>query len=240
MSKLKLFCFPYAGGSAIIYKKWAPYLDAGIVLHPVELAGRGQRMQEPLYKDAEGAVEDAFQMMQREAGNMPYALFGHSMGSKIVYELAQKIRKDNFPPPVHVFFSGRGAPHVKREDKRKYHEMNDEDFKTAVLQLGGTPPEVFAHPELMELFFPLLRSDFKIAESDIPEKKMLPLDSDITVFLGKTDDLNAAQCDGWKLHTNKRCELYYFPGGHFFLHEEIAGITEVINRNCLKAIRYKK
>lgn len=237
MSIIKLFCFPYAGGSSMIFNKWKPYLNAfpDIELIPVELAGRGTRMEEPLYSELQEAVEDLYQVVISKINDSQYAFFGHSLGGLLVYELAQKIRQLNMPQPVHLFFSGRCAPDIKRN--KKYHLMDNDEFKLKVFKLGGTPSEFFDHPQLMELFLPVLRNDFRIAETDLSEQKLNPFDCDISVFLGRQDyEISPQVANRWKMHTKGTCVLHYFDGGHFFLHEEVAGITKLIKEYLNKAV----
>lgn len=229
MTKIKLFCFPYAGGSAVIFSKWKQYLDTRIELVPVELAGRGKRIHESLYEDVPEVIEDVYQIVRKAINGGPYALFGHSMGGMISYQLSQKLRENNYPTPQHIFFSGRSAPHVKRSDEKKYHLLGEEEFRKEVITLGGTPPEFFDHPELLEVFLPLLKNDFKLAESDIHNGEIHPLDCSITVFLGKGEDLTTEQCDGWKKHTKKMCTIHYFEGEHFFINNETEQIVTLIN-----------
>ncbi len=234
MRKIKLFCFPYAGGSAVAYNKWKPLLDASIELKPIELAGRGRRIFDPPYKDVEALGEDVFRIVKDQLSTGPYALFGHSMGGLIAYNLAQKIREHNLPAPAHVFFSGKAAPHVKDEDAKDFHLMKDEDFRKEVLLLGGTPPEFFEHRELLEMFLPILKNDFKMVETVRFEGEIQPLACNITALLGKEDDLTPEQCEGWHAHTDKRCNIHYFEGGHFFIHDAAAQITRIINRALVK------
>lgn len=234
MQNVKLFCFPYAGGSATIYSKWKPHLT-GFELVPVELAGRGKRMQDRMYAGLHEAVDDLYQRLRGGIEDSPYAFFGHSLGGLLAYELAQKIKNLDVRQPLHLFFSGKSAPSVERRDEKKYHLMDDEEFKQEVMGLGGTPPEFFNHPELMDLFLPLLRNDFKLAETSLAEKEVVPFDCDISVFLGKEDnEISAGQADGWKAHTKGACTLHYFNGDHFFLHDETAAITALINYNLTK------
>jgi medium-chain acyl-[acyl-carrier-protein] hydrolase len=233
MKKIKLFCFPYAGGSAVIYNKWRSHLRPEIELVPVELAGRGRRIQDALYADVPEMIDDVFRIVTDELDNTPYALFGHSMGGMISFHLAQKLAEHRLPPPVHVFFSGRGAPNRKRPDKKVYHLMDDDQFRSEVMELGGTPPEFFEHPELVELFLPLLRNDFRMSETAPREETVAPLSNEISVFMGKKDDLTAEECDGWKFCSNKRCSIYYFNQGHFFLHDETEHIVKIINNILL-------
>lgn len=224
--KVKLLCLPYAGGSAVIFNRWRQYLQTGIELRPIELAGRGRRIQEAPYRNWSEAVNDIFQIIKGEMYESRFMLFGHSLGALLTYELAQLIRENGLPQPDHLFFSGAGAPHLRK--KKNYHLLGDEEFKEKVLKLGGTPREFFDHPELMNIFVPLLKNDFKLAEA----KSFLgvtPLQDDITVLLGKEDDLTSEQCEEWRRYTRGSCQLRYFKGGHFFINDEAPAITTIIN-----------
>jgi surfactin synthase thioesterase subunit len=228
-TKVRLFCLPYAGGSSAAYHPWKGALG-GIELRPVELAGRGRRIADDMYRNAEEAVADVLKMIRAELYSGPYMLFGHSMGAMIAYELAHKIREEGLPAPRHIFFSGKGAVHIQRPDKTKYHLLSEDDFKSEVIQLGGTPPEFFEHKELMELLLPLLKNDFKIAETYHMKGEIIPLDYDISVLLGDKDDFNAQQREEWALHTTKTCHFYHFPGGHFFINDEQKAILDIISK----------
>jgi medium-chain acyl-[acyl-carrier-protein] hydrolase len=226
---LKLFCFPYAGGTTSIYNNWRKYLDPQIELHLVELAGRGKRMGEPFYCDWPEMIEDVFPLIKEGIVHTPYAFFGHSMGAQIAYELVHKIKKNRLPYPVHVFFSGRGAPHVERKDEKIYHLMGKKEFMEELEKLGGTPRDFFENPDFQELFLPLLKNDFRIVETSARRGEICPMDVDITVFLGKNEDVSPEQSDGWKRQTTKQCAVHYFEGGHFFLHDETARLVKLIN-----------
>lgn len=234
MYKLKLYCLPYAGGSALIFSSWKKYLSLEIELIPIELSGRGRRIHESLYNNLTDVIEDVFQIFKNDVNHMPYAIFGHSMGAMLSYELVQKIIDSNLPQPKHVFFSGRSAPHL--EDNKQYHLMDDTLFKEEIIKMGGTPMEIFKHPELSQLFLPLLKNDFRISETRIRNNKILPIEPSITVFFGKDEDLRPEQCDGWKRYTKKICSIHYFDGGHFFLNEKTKEIVGLINNTLSKSI----
>ena len=236
MTRIKLFCFPYAGGSATIYQKWRRHLREEIDLIPVELPGRGKRISEDLYKDIPDAIDDVLRIIKPAIKEGPYALFGHSMGAMITYHLAQRIRETGLPQPIHLFLSGRGAPSVQRTDKKRYSLMDNGEFMDAVLKLGGTSADFFQYPELMELFFPLLRNDFRLSESEAAGDIFVPMDTNMTVLLGKDEDLTPEQCMGWKRHTRKICNLICFNGGHFFIHDATEKITTIINNTFLNEV----
>lgn len=228
MNKLKIFCFPYAGGSAAIYNAWNKQLKyEGLEFIPVELAGRGRRMQETLYANVADMVSDVLSKIEGELKGS-YAFFGHSMGGMICYELYNLIREKGLPLPKHIFFSGRGAPSIERKEKKQYHLMSEEVFKKEVIDLGGTPPEFFNNPELLEIFLPLLKNDFKLAENAPLHTNPNPLACDISVFIGTDEDLTREQCDDWERHTHGKCTIHYMEGGHFFIHQKSESIIEHI------------
>lgn len=234
MTKIKLFCFPYAGGSAQVYHHWIKSLNPAIEVVPIELSGRGTRFNEPLYKDFEELVNDVYHQIYNDVVHNPYAFFGHSLGALIAFELVQKIGINNLPDPKHVFYSGKSAPHIENKKKVIYHLLDTEDFKKEIIQLGGTPAGIFEHIEFEKLFLPLLRNDFKLAETyDFKKDKRL-YNGEITVMLGKKDDLTAQQCHEWSKTTSNICNIIYFNGGHFFIHNENEKIFDIINHTLIQ------
>lgn len=234
MSKIKLFCFPYAGGSTQIYHSWTRRLDPQIELVPIELSGRGKRFNEPLYKDFNDLIDDVFHQIQPDILETPYAFFGHSLGALIAFELVRKIVADDLPYPRHVFYSGKSAPQIEKRRKIIFHLLDSEQFKTEIIKLGGTPPGIFENKEVEELFLPILKNDFKMAESYVFKEGGKLYDGEITVFLGKEDDLTAAQCHEWSNCTSGICKIIYLNGGHFFIHNESEKILSVVNNTFMQ------
>lgn len=59
MEKMRLLCLPYAGGSAAsIYLPWKRKLKEEVEVIPLELAGRGKRIKEPLLQSVDEMVTD--------------------------------------------------------------------------------------------------------------------------------------------------------------------------------------
>src|SRR5689334_10414639 len=113
---MKLFCLPYAGGSALVYKDWKQFFPASIELVPIEYSGHGKRSNQPLYKDVNAAIDDIYGIISKSIiDGLPYAIYGHSMGAMLAYEVAQRLRDNKMPLPVHIIFSGRGVPHRRSE-----------------------------------------------------------------------------------------------------------------------------
>lgn len=230
MDTIKLFCLPYAGGSASYFYKWRwpkhkPY---NIDVHPVELAGRGLRIKEPFYRDADEAIDDIMKRIVPEIYRGPYAIFGHSMGALLAFGLMQRMKKAGLKEPEHLFFSGKGDPLSIRKKEKYYHLLQENEFKQKLVELGGTPPEFFERPELMDFFIPLIRNDFRLACSHLHLQEIIPFNCDMTVLLGKDDDISAQEVHGWRKYTRGRCNIQYFNGGHFFLNQHTAEVLQLI------------
>ncbi len=226
---MKLFCLPYAGGSATAFSKWKRGLDPRIELVPVELAGRGRRFREPFYPSLPDGVKDIFPFIVEQVGDGEYSLFGHSMGTLYICELMNQIRKHGWKQPRHLFLSGMYPPHIR--DKKKIHHLPDDEFIAEIIQLGGTPKEVAENRELMQIFTPILRGDYKNVEQYLLQAAPETWDIHVTVLAGDDDDLvTADDISQWQKYTSQSCTIVTLHGGHFFIHDEEEKVIEIINR----------
>jgi surfactin synthase thioesterase subunit len=214
-ARLRLFCFPYAGGNAALYRRWHQELPPDVEVLPVELPGRGSRFRDPPFNHL-GPLVEALVPALSSLMDMPCAFFGHSMGALISFELARELRRRGLPQPTQLFVSARRAPHVPDDDP-PIHDLPEPEFVEELRTLNGTPEEVLQHPELMNLMIPLLRADFAINETYAFASDM-PLDSPIHVFGGLEDEeVNREQLGAWEEHTTAGFKLRMFPGDHFFI-----------------------
>jgi medium-chain acyl-[acyl-carrier-protein] hydrolase len=222
----RLFCFPYAGGAASIYRAWPNKLPPDIEVFPVQLPGRGNRMGEQPFKRIEPLVAAAADALSPYLEGS-FAFFGHSMGAIISFELARLLRREHRPTPAHLFLSGRSAPHKLRKGSVTYN-LPEPEFIEELRRLKGTPQEVLEHPELMDMLSPILRADFEICETYgyVPEP---PLECPITAFAGLLDqDVSREQIEGWREYTSSSFTLRMFPGDHFFLHDSAPQMLQLI------------
>lgn len=230
MKNIKLFCIPHAGGSAAVYSRWKKYLDSSIELIPVELSGRGIRMGEKLYDSLKEAIDDVADFIEDNIDEGDYMIYGHSMGCTIAYEVCCILLEKGYKMPVNLFLSGRECPFIESNEEKVYN-LNDEDFAKAVIELGGTPKEVFENQDLKNLFVPILRADYRNIETFEPINKDTILPINITVLNGKEDSITEEQKEGWRKLTSKEFRRYDFDGGHFFLHETPEKVVKVINES---------
>jgi len=233
MQKIKLFCLPYAGGTAMIYSSWKKNLHSEIELFPIELAGRGKRCKEPFYSNVYEAVDDIYNAIKDELDGTSFAFYGHSMGTVLVYELIYKIKELMNLEPVYAFFSGRYPPQVKKTEKFCY-KMPENEFIQEIRSLGGTPEEFFENRELMEIFLPILRADYMLIELYNHAPKPGKLGMGITVFNGKQDKyVTHDDLEEWQYITSGKNEVIEFDGGHFFIFDNQKEIISVINDKLL-------
>ncbi|MCR3758120.1 thioesterase II family protein [Clostridium felsineum] len=229
---MKLFCLPYAGGAKNIYYKWIKAIDEHIKIEGIELKGRGIRYGEGFYVDFEEAVEDIYINIKNKIQDDDYAIFGHSMGSLLSFELYYKILENGGKLPKHMFFSAYRAPHIVRTEE-PIHNLPDDEFIKEVIALGGTPKEVAENKELCELVTPILRNDFRILELYKYKEKTNPIECDITVLNGKYDKLNVKDINGWKIHSSKHTRIINFEGNHFFINSNMDKIINTIEETLL-------
>jgi medium-chain acyl-[acyl-carrier-protein] hydrolase len=227
-AKLRLFCFPYAGGGTLIYRNWPGSLPAGVEVCSAQLPGRGARIQEAPFTSLAELVEVISAVIVPRL-DKPFAFFGHSMGAMISFELARRLKENSLPQPVHLFVSGRRAPQTYRRD-RLTHNLPESEFIEEVRRLNGTPHEVLAHPELMQLMMPLLRGDFSVVET-YEYSPGPPLGCPITTYGGLEDrEVSREDLLGWREQTTSSFQLRMLPGDHFFLNTARALLLRMISR----------
>lgn len=219
-ARLRLFCFPYAGGDSLtIYRKWLQLLPPTIEVCPVQIPGRGIRVSEPPFTDLNSIVK-AIDEALHPLFNKPFAFFGHSMGALISFELARLLRRQRGIEPVHLFVSGTGAPQVPDPDPPIYN-LPEADFIQELKRMNGTPKEAWENPELIQLMLPILKADFQVCETHAYVEAP-PLDCPLTAFGGLEDRTTRDELEAWRQQTSKRFSLHMFPGDHFFprVHQE--------------------
>lgn len=234
-AKLRLFCFPYAGGAASVYRSWPEGCPAEIEICSVQLPGRESRWREPRFT-AVGPLIQALSGSIRPFLDRPFAFFGHSLGALVAFELARRLRREGATEPVYLFVSGRRAPHLPNP-KPPIHDLPDSKFIDSLKQLNGTPDEIFQNPEALQLFLPVLRDDFAINETysyALDETLEIP----IWAFGGLSDEeAKLEDLQGWDAHTAVSFSLRMFPGDHFFLHGNRAALTRLIFHRLASSIR---
>ncbi|MBE3560032.1 MAG: thioesterase [Ktedonobacteraceae bacterium] len=216
--RLRLFCFPYAGGGAAIYRTWQEQFPAEIEVCPVHLPGRESRIKEAPYTRLAPLIEALAQALEPFM-YIPFAFFGHSMGTLISFELARHLRRRHAPMPVRLFVAAHRAPQLPDRGEPQYL-LPDDELIDSLRRLGGTPPAILQHEELMRIVLSILRADFELCETYVytPEE---PLDLPISAYGGEQDTLVSRQeLQAWALQTQRAFTLDMLAGNHFFLQSQ--------------------
>lgn len=224
-SALRLFCMPYAGGSSLTFRDWGQALPREVDVCAVQLPGRGARHFDPLFTRMEPLVrslgEELLPFLDR-----PYALFGHSMGALIAFELWRFLRRAAARQPALLLVSGGRAPDVP-EGKRDF-ELSDEDFVAMLRRLDGTPAELLDNPEALQLLLPVLRADFEATQTYVYYDEP-PFAGRIKAFGGVRDSATVREVIlPWERHTTGSFSLSMLPGGHFFIEESRAELLAIV------------
>ncbi|MGH0593692.1 thioesterase II family protein [Bacillus pretiosus] len=229
--RVRLFCFPYAGGGSSIFRGWEKDLSSDIELQAAQLPGREKRFMDTPCHSIEELVDEIAEAFKSFL-NTPFALYGHSMGALIAFELACKLYKLYGVTPVHLFVSGKGAPQLEANHPPLYNLPRDE-FIQKLLDLNGTPREVLGNEELMELYEPILRADFKVCDTYRYQKGIL-LNCPVSVFGGLQDaKISKGDLEAWKETVTGNSRVFLYEGDHFFIHKQKNEILRYIrNELC--------
>lgn len=234
LANLRLFCFPYAGGSAQGYRTWAEGLPTTIEVCPIELPGRGTRLTDTLYYTRVLPLVEAIAAALLPLLDKPFAFFGHSMGALIAFELTRLLRREYGLIPVHLFVSGRDAPQIKafhQPESVPTYALPEHEFLEKLRLLSGTPNTVLENAELMQLIIPILRADWEVSETYVYTPEPL-LECPITAFGGLQDPVTSHdELEAWREQTSVNFSLHMFPGNHFFLNTAQPLLLRVIARS---------
>ncbi len=224
---LTLFCLPFSGASAMFYSPWRRKLPEWVNVRPLELPGRGMRMNEPLQTDIVQLANRLADEISVEL-DKPYAIFGHSLGALLSFELAHVLRARGLPAPLALFTSASAGP-VRRDVSEYAIAKTDEQLIARLRKLKGTSENVIANDELMQLMLPILRADF-LACGSFKYGEREPLSVPIHVFGGKQDSVTVEELLDWQEETCTGFSLDMFEGHHFYLVDEQAQLLRHLRR----------
>jgi surfactin synthase thioesterase subunit len=222
-----LVCFPFAGGSARWFAGLSAELTPDVRVWAVQYPGRFERTCEPLIDDLESLADQVFEAMNEHA-ERPVALFGHSMGAVVAFEVARRLQSADLPV-ARLFVSGRVAPQLRRD--RNAHLLSDDGLVASAEALGGIPPGLLDRPSVRALLLPRLRSDYRAVETHrhVPGP---PLTTGITALVGDADPLvSRDDAVAWCGHGLGRFALEVLPGGHFYPEQRWREVATVVRRD---------
>ncbi|MEU0203847.1 MULTISPECIES: alpha/beta fold hydrolase [unclassified Streptomyces] len=220
-----LVCFPYAGGSAAYYHAVSAALSPRTDVVAVQYPGRQDRISEPCIDDIH-LLADRIHAALADVADRPLALFGHSMGALVAFEVARRIESSG-GSVRHLFLSGRRAPSCTRNDET-IHLLGEAELLATVVAMGGTDQRLLESEEMRSLVLTPLRSDYRAVETyrgTVTAAVRCP----VTVLTGADDETTTVEeARAWRRHTSGPCEVRVFPGGHFYLNERRDEVLRVL------------
>jgi medium-chain acyl-[acyl-carrier-protein] hydrolase len=224
----RMFCFPSAAGGASMFRPLVQQAPASLDVRPVQLPGRENRLAEKPYDRLTPLVEAATEALLPFL-DIPYALFGHSMGAMLAFEATRRLEALGCPP-VHLFVSGLRAPQLPDLEPPIYL-LPDDEFLDELRRLNGIPDEVLAHSEFLRLLLPLMRADLTVCDTYVYQPQP-PLSCPISVFGGLEDPkADRDQLEGWREQTTAGFRVRMLPGDHFYLVNEWPRISDAVARD---------
>ncbi|MEW2574962.1 thioesterase II family protein [Streptomyces syringium] len=235
-ARLRLVCFPHAGGVAGFFRDWAGRLPRDVELWAVQYPGRENRIAEPLIPDMHSLAERVTDEL-RPFLDLPTVIFGHSMGAAVGYEVVRRLTMAGEPHAVpHLLVSGCTAPHrIRPFEGHEVARLLDDDQLVAMLGgLGAGGSELFDDPEMRSVVLPAIRNDYELIQAYEGSQGQPRLRTAITAFAGRDDAaVHADDLRAWAQVTQGRFEARFFPGGHFYLRphrdEVIRAVSQVLN-----------
>ncbi|MET7357976.1 alpha/beta fold hydrolase [Streptomyces sp. NPDC005562] len=216
---MKLYCLPYAGSSARMYSGWSARLPDSIELVPLELPGRGTLCTRPPISELDELMDHlatAVKESGAESGTDSYAIFGHSFGAVLGFELAKTLQARGAPPAAAVIVSAGLPPHQVPQGP-PVHTLSDEEFKRHLGALQGTPAELLENDELLALYLPSLRADYKILDTYRADREA-KISAPVLALTGTLDDsVGADAVQEWAQYTTGGFRSVRIAGDHFFL-----------------------
>jgi surfactin synthase thioesterase subunit len=220
---IRLYCFAHSGGSIGEYLRWDQHLP-DVEVWGAQLPGRGARLPQPPLTDVTDLVARLLGALDVEP---PYALFGHSLGALVAYEVASALRDRGGPAPQRLLLSASAPPH-RRPEGPLLHRLPDAELIAEVQRrYGGLAPELAQHPDLIELMLPACRGDFTMSES-YRYTPRAPLSSPITVLGGRADTVPLNELDEWRRYTTADFGVHTLPGGHFYFRDQVPAMARLI------------
>jgi surfactin synthase thioesterase subunit len=211
----QLFCFSHAGGGPSFFRPWGADLRPEVNVRRVLLPGREWRLEEPPFRHIADLLDPLCAALEPRL-DQPYALFGHSMGAVVAYEVARRLSAAGTGGPGCLIVSGRGAPGSARAHGR-LSALPDDKFVAEVARLNGIPPEVLSEPELLSVLLPALRADYELTETYRP----LPggqLNCPVVAYMGTSDpEVQYTEMLAWRDVTSSEFSVRVFRGDHFYL-----------------------
>lgn len=226
---MQVFMLHFAGGNCYSYDFLKRLLPVGFQGIPLELPGRGRRINEKLLHSRDAAIADYSRQIAalRDPGRS-YMIYGHSMGASLGLYLARDFEQQNDPPAALVV-TGNAGPGIADDEPAtpKRHLLGYEEFKGELRRLGGISEELLASKELYDFFEPIIRADFQIVDEEGDAAEALAVHVPVIAAMG-SEEKNVDQIANWKNYARGYFSSKVLPGNHFFIYDYAQELKNII------------
>ncbi|AXT56532.1 MULTISPECIES: thioesterase II family protein [Aquimarina] len=232
-SKPQLFLLHFAGGSCYSFDFLKNHLDSDFDFIPLELPGRGKRNKESFLLEKTATINDYFKQIIKRRNDMPYLIYGHSMGATLGLSVTKKMEEIGDAPNT-LIVSGNAGPGMYKDAVNRYL-MEDLKFKEELKKLGGVPNEILDNDELYDFFSPIMRADFEVLEKNRYSEEGLLLSTNISAIMGEEEE-NVSQIENWSTFTKGHFDYEILSGNHFFIHNHETKLSQLIKQSYKQAV----
>lgn len=234
--RVRLFCFPYAGGGSWIFSRWPNFFEESCHVLPVVLPGREHRIQESPIENIAHIADKFCDDLESLLSDGPYGLFGHSFGGFLVFEIAKTVASRDLPPPLLVVISGCRGPGLPRTWNPIHHLPDNEFERTVETRFGPIPLPLRRDRQTLQIYLRILRADLKAVETYVPTgERSLP--GHVLVCGGREDPFVPVEdLFAWANVTAGECAVEIFPGGHFYLRENARLFLSALKQHITRLV----
>jgi len=228
-ARARLICLPPAGAGIATFASWREFAPPWLELCLAQLPGREVRIAEPPAPDVDALVDGlAAAVGELTASDaLPYAVFGHSMGGLLAYELAGRLEAGRGRAPAHVFVSASAVPGPGADELVASGLADPEAF---LRRLGGTMAEVWEYPDLVELVTAALRADLTLLRDHRLGAHAIA--APLALLYGNDDPVaGPADVSWWRSRARGPLSVARFAGGHFYLTDDPAPVLAAVVRH---------
>ncbi|MEU5942911.1 thioesterase domain-containing protein [Micromonospora sp. NPDC047548] len=223
-----LLCLPPAGAGPSSFRDWPAYLPAALEMQVLALPGREARIGEP----PEFTLDQVVDAVWQRAGR-PFAMYGHSLGGLLAFEVVRELRRRGGPMPRRLYLGATRPPHLPKT-MAELADAPEQELLARVATMGGLPDVVRMNQELLEIFIPALRADLRWL-SRYAYRDEEPLRVPLVCLAGRGDvDAGPSQMREWARHTTEEFALQSVDSGHMFLQDRAPEVAALVAADLLR------
>jgi surfactin synthase thioesterase subunit len=229
MARAILFCLPFSGAGARVYQPWHRMFPGEIAVCPIHLPGREERIEELVDLSPEAIAQAMAPLI-----DLPFAIYGHSMGARLGFEVLRRLRQLGIQDPVRFYAAACPPPDVT-DTVLDCVTLPDEQFIATLIERLGAPKELRDPGELRDLLLPILRGDMGWHHR-YQYRPGKPLLTTIVALAGEADvDVSPEMMAGWSRH-GQQFQLRTVPGGHFFIKTASREVAALVAEDLLAVL----